>query len=80
MRRAANAALKQSPAAVDTTAAGDCFNAAFAARLIQGDHPAEAARYACAAAAISVTRNGAQAAMPDAQEVEHLLSDANFQT
>lgn len=59
--------------AVDTTAAGDCFNAAFATRLAVGDTPAEAARYANAAASISVTRHGAQASMPNAKEVEALL-------
>jgi ribokinase len=60
--------------AIDTTAAGDCFNAAFASQLVKGASPAEAARYANAAAAISVTRSGAQASMPNAQEVEALLS------
>jgi ribokinase len=59
--------------AVDSTAAGDCFNAAFASRLVYGSAPAEAARYANAAAAISVTRLGAQASMPKADEVEVFL-------
>ena len=59
--------------AVDTTAAGDCFNGAFAARLLAGDSPATAARYANAAAAISVTRLGAQVSMPSKDEVEGLL-------
>ena len=39
--------------AVDTTAAGDCFNAAFAVALTRAQPPVEAARYAAAAAAIS---------------------------
>ena len=59
---------------VDTTAAGDCFNAAFAVALTQGREPAIAARYAAAAAAISVTRAGAQPSLPSAAEVEALLA------
>ncbi|WP_263416017.1 ribokinase [Terriglobus albidus] len=59
--------------AVDTTAAGDCFNGAFATRLLAGDSPEVAARYANAAAAISVTRLGAQVSMPSRNEVEGLL-------
>lgn len=61
--------------AVDTTAAGDCFNGAFATRLLAGDAPAEAARYANGAAAISVTRMGAQASMPSQDEVAELLEN-----
>jgi ribokinase len=60
---------------IDTTAAGDAFNAAFAVRLLQGQTPAEAAVYANAAAAISVTRAGAQPSMPTAQEVEAFLRE-----
>jgi ribokinase len=59
--------------AIDTTAAGDAFNAAFAVRLTCGDTPPEAAMYANAAAAISVTRLGAQPSMPTAVEVENIL-------
>ncbi|HEY8996325.1 MAG TPA: ribokinase [Edaphobacter sp.] len=59
--------------AIDTTAAGDCFNGAFATRLAAGDSPEVAALYANAAASISVTRHGAQASMPTASEVEALL-------
>jgi ribokinase len=62
--------------AVDTTAAGDCFNAAFAVALTRGEPPAEAARYASAAAAISVTRAGAQPSLPSASEVEAFLVSA----
>jgi len=61
---------------VDTTAAGDCFNAAFAVALAAGKTPAVAARYAAAAAAISVTRVGAQPSLPSASEVEALLAQA----
>jgi ribokinase len=60
--------------AVDTTAAGDCFNAAFAVALTGGTPPAEAARYASAAAAISVTRAGAQPSLPTSAEVETFLA------
>ncbi len=59
--------------AVDTTAAGDCFNGAFATALSMGQEPAAAARFAAAAAALSVTRRGAQSSMPSAAEVEALL-------
>jgi ribokinase len=62
---------------VDTTAAGDCFNAAFAVALTRGRAPALAARYAAAAAAISVTRAGAQPSLPSAVEVEAFLAQAS---
>jgi ribokinase len=56
--------------AVDSTAAGDTYNGAFATALVNG-HPAEfCGRFAAAAAAISVTRAGAQASMPTLSEVE----------
>jgi ribokinase len=59
--------------AVDTTAAGDCFNGAFATALMLGKPPAEAVRFANAAAALSVTRRGAQPSMPTHAEVDELL-------
>ncbi|RXS93354.1 ribokinase [Silvibacterium dinghuense] len=59
--------------AVDTTAAGDAFNGAFAAGLVQGMPPVEAARFAGAAAAISVTRVGAQPSLALRDEVERFL-------
>jgi ribokinase len=61
-------------AAVDTTAAGDIFNGAFAVALAEGRDVAGAARFANAAAAISVTRPGAQTSVPSRDEVEELLS------
>ena len=59
--------------AVDSTAAGDAFNGAFATGLMLGKSPLESARFASAAAAISVTRAGAQPSMPTLEEVENLL-------
>lgn len=59
--------------AVDTTAAGDVFNGAFAVALAEGKDAIEAARFANAAAAISVTRPGAQSSIPSREEVEAFL-------
>jgi ribokinase len=59
--------------AVDTTAAGDAFNGAFATALMLGMPQEEAARFAAAAAAVSVTRHGAQPSMPTRAEVDELL-------
>ena len=59
--------------AIDTVGAGDCFNGAFAVALLEGNNPWEAARFASAAAAISVTRRGAQASMPSRAEVDAFL-------
>lgn len=60
--------------AVDTVAAGDCFNGAFAVALREGLDPWAAARFASAAAAISVTRHGAQDSMPTRAEVDQFLA------
>jgi ribokinase len=57
--------------AVDTTAAGDTFNGALVVALSEGKDILEATTFACKAAAISVTRNGAQASIPFKKEVEH---------
>jgi ribokinase len=59
--------------AVDTTAAGDAFNAAFAAALGGGQSERDAGHYATAAAACSVQRPGAQPSMPTHAEVLALL-------
>jgi ribokinase len=61
--------------AVNTVGAGDCFNGAFAAALLEGNDPFAAARFASAAAAISVTRPGAQASMPTRAEVDSFLAE-----
>ncbi len=60
--------------AIDTVAAGDCFNGAFAVALLEGKDPWAAARFACAAAAISVTRHGAQASMPSRADLKSFLA------
>lgn len=62
--------------AIDTTAAGDAFNAAFAVALAAGQSEIEAGGFATAAAACSVTRHGAQPSMPTRSEVEGLLQRA----
>jgi ribokinase len=59
---------------VDTTAAGDIFNGALAAALGEDKPLLEAVRFANAAAAISVTRLGAQPSAPDRKEIESFLS------
>jgi len=63
--------------AIDTVAAGDCFNGAFAVGLLEGKDPWAAARFANAAAAICVTRKGAQASMPSRADVEAYLTGDN---
>ena len=55
---------------VDTTAAGDCFNGAFAVGLAEGRGVNEAGAFAVAASALSVTRHGAQDSMPMRDFVE----------
>lgn len=59
--------------AVDTTAAGDSFNAGFVYALDRGMAPQDACMFANAVAALAVTKLGAQAAMPRLDEVECLL-------
>lgn len=59
--------------AVDTTAAGDAFNAGFAVGLMRGLTVGRSAVFATAVAAISVTRPGAQTSMPTEDEVECFL-------
>ena len=62
--------------AVDSTAAGDTFNAALAVALTDGLSMPDALRFANAAAAISVTRVGAQASVPSRTEVDAFLAAA----
>ncbi len=62
--------------AVDSTAAGDTFCGALAAELSRGHDWAEALKFATAAAAISVTRMGAQPSIPFEREVQEFLEKA----
>jgi ribokinase len=59
-----------SVSAVDTTAAGDAFNGALAVAMAEGLPVIDAARWATRAAAISVTRAGAQPSLPRRHELE----------
>ncbi len=59
--------------AVDTTAAGDVFNGALAVALAEGQPLFDAARFANAAAALSVTKIGAQPSAPYRRDIEKLL-------
>lgn len=61
--------------AIDTTAAGDAFNAGFATALMLGKSPLDSAAFAAAVAAISVTRTGAQPSMPSMAEVEEFMKN-----
>ncbi|QIM66189.1 ribokinase [Mannheimia granulomatis] len=60
--------------AVDTTAAGDTFNGALVTAMLEDKTLDEAIRFAHAAAAISVTREGAQPSIPTRQETLDFLS------
>ena len=59
---------------VETTGAGDAFNGGFAVALSEGRDPAEAVRFGCATASISVTRAGTAPSMPTRAEIEALLA------
>lgn len=60
--------------AVDTTAAGDVFNGALAVALAEGKPLKEAVLFANAAAALSVTKLGAQPSAPDRKEIQNFLA------
>jgi ribokinase len=62
--------------AVDTVAAGDCFTGALAVEIASGRALRDAVQFANAAAAVSVTRPGAQPALPSRPEVDALLAAA----
>lgn len=63
--------------AVDTTAAGDVFRAAFIYALLEGMPPRQMLRFANAAAAVSCTRAGAMPSVPSLQDVDDALSGAS---
>ena len=60
--------------AVDTTAAGDIYCGSLATALTEGRSLAEAVRFSSAAAAISVTRMGAQPSAPSREEIDSFLT------
>jgi ribokinase len=61
----------------DTTGAGDVFNGALAIAIAEGRPLLDAARFANAAAALSVTRLGAQPSAPTRKAIEHLCRSAD---
>lgn len=61
--------------AVDTTAAGDVFNGALAVAMAEARPLLEAVTFASAAAAISVTRMGAQPSAPTRQEIDQFIAE-----
>jgi ribokinase len=63
---------------VDTTAAGDTFNGALALALAEGMPLVDAVRFANAAAALSVTRLGAQPSAPRRGEIQQLVQGESF--
>ena len=60
--------------AIDTVAAGDCFNGGLAVALAEGRPLGDAVRFASACGALATTRRGAAAAAPARAEVEALLA------
>lgn len=59
---------------VDTTGAGDTFNAAFAVSLAEGKSIVDSLRFANRAASLSVTGFGAQGGMPYREDIENIIS------
>lgn len=77
--RGASTLAKQHPPqvdAVDTTGAGDTFTAALVLALVEKQSPSDALAFACAAAALSTERAGAQPSMPRRSEVLGMLESA----
>jgi ribokinase len=66
--------------AIDSTAAGDVFNGALAVALTESRPLDAAARFANAAAALSVTRLGAQPSAPMRKEIDRFLKDNSHET
>lgn len=61
--------------AIDTIAAGDTFNGAFVTAILEGQSSLDAVRFAHAAAAIAVTRHGAQSSIPWRDEINSFLEE-----
>lgn len=59
--------------AIDTTAAGDTFNGAFLSALLEGVSLNDAIQFAHAAAALTVSAEGAQSSIPYRKEVENFI-------
>ncbi|MGB5354463.1 MAG: ribokinase [Woeseia sp.] len=77
--RGARVLAKQTPPAVhavDTTGAGDTFTAALVLALVEEQSPDDALAFACAAAAASTERPGAQPSMPRRARVAEMLQKA----
>jgi ribokinase len=60
--------------AVDATGAGDTFTAALTVAIVEGQEPATALRFACAAGAVAATKAGAQPSLPFRKDVAELLN------
>jgi ribokinase len=60
--------------AIDTVAAGDCFNGALAAAIVDGSSFRDSIIFAMAAAALSVARPGASSSIPSLLEVQDFLA------
>ena len=61
---------------VDTTGAGDAFHGAFALCIAEGMSIEDAARFACAVAALKCTRLGGRGGLPTRKDVEAFLARA----
>lgn len=59
--------------AIDTTAAGDVFNGALCVAIAEGMSVVDAAKFACKASSIAVTRMGAQSSIPYRKELDAIL-------
>ena len=60
---------------IDTVAAGDCFNGALAASIVNGVSFRESVVFAMAAAALSVTKEGASSSVPSLVAVQEFLAN-----
>jgi len=60
---------------VDATAAGDCYCGALAVALVEGKSLYDSVRFASAAAALSVSRLGAQPSLPYRSEIDQFMED-----
>lgn len=63
---------------IDTVAAGDTFNGVFITHWLEGKNFEESVDFASAAAAISVTRRGAQSSIPWRREIDEFLQHARM--